>query len=144
MSLSYEGWQGPGPAPSPADPVAAGALPLPAAALVPPMGWRVAGTGEVLSGPALVGRQVLFNWPDKSWVRGRVVRVSRSAGFSHVVHYGPQSSLGALAVVSLLDAASHGSAGRWPGGQERKMHTSGWGRGAGYGTSVKPQPCSDM
>ena len=43
-----------------------------------------------------------------SWVRGRVVRVSRAAGFSHVVHYGPQSPLGALAVVSLLDAASAG------------------------------------
>ena len=33
------------------------------------------------------GRPVLFQWrPDE----GGVVRVSKAAGFSHVVHYGPQ------------------------------------------------------
>ena len=80
----------------------AGARPRPAAELVPPVGLRMAGTGEVLSGPALVGRPVLFHRPDEGWVRGRVVRVGSAAGFSHVVHYGPQSPLGALAVVSPL------------------------------------------
>ena len=45
--------------------------------------------------------------------RGRVVRQSRAAGFSHVVSYGPKSALGAAAVTSLLDAASHGPEGRW-------------------------------
>ena len=34
-------------------------------------------------------------------------------GFSHVVRYGPRSALGAAMVDSLLDAASHGPAGRW-------------------------------
>ena len=38
-----------------------GAIPRRAAELVPPVGWRVAATGEVLSGPALVGRPVLFH-----------------------------------------------------------------------------------
>ena len=33
-------------------------------------------------------------------------------GFSHVVRYGPRSALGAAMVHSLLDAASHGPAGR--------------------------------
>ena len=69
--------------------MAAGALPprLPAAsaALVPPVGWRVAGTVEVLSCPALVGRPALFHWPDEGWpgVHGRpgvaTVRVLRAS-----------------------------------------------------------------
>jgi hypothetical protein len=84
-----------------------------AGALVPPAGWRMAASSEILAGRALVGRPVLFHWPEDGWVRGRVARVSRAAGFSHVVTYGPRSPLEALAVVSLLDAASHGPAGRW-------------------------------
>jgi hypothetical protein len=56
---------------------------------------------------------VLYCWPAEGCVCGRVVRVSRAAGFSHVVGYGPTSALGAAAVASLLDAASHGPAGRW-------------------------------
>jgi hypothetical protein len=56
-------------------------------------------------------------WPAEGWVRGRAGRVSRAAGFSHVVGYGPTSVLGAAAVASMLDdaAAPHGPAGpgRW-------------------------------
>ena len=36
----------------------------------------------------------------------------QASEFSHVVAYGPQSALGSLEVVSLLDAASDGPSGR--------------------------------
>ena len=49
----------------------------------------------------------------EGWVGGRVRRVCRRAGFSHVVGYASSSSLGAGEVDTLLDAASHGPAGRW-------------------------------
>ena len=71
----------PGAAPSSADPVvaASGALPRPASELEPPVRWRM--RSRPLSCPALVGRQVLFQWADEGpgWVCGRVVRVT-SAG----------------------------------------------------------------
>ena len=51
--------------------------------------------------------------PGDGWVRGTVARRSRAHGFSHVVRYCPGSALGAAMVDSLLDAASHGPAGRW-------------------------------
>ena len=85
----------------------------PPAVLIPPAGSRVAAPAEVLAGKALVGRGVLYYWPEAGWVQGRVARVSRAVGFSHVVKYGPTSALGAGSVASLLDAASHGPAGRW-------------------------------
>ena len=88
------------------------AVPEPAP-LVAPIGFRLAAPAEVLTGSALVGRPVMFRWPTEGWVRGTVVRRSRAAGFSHVVRYGPRSALGAAIVASLLDAASHGPAGRW-------------------------------
>jgi len=90
-------------------PVLAGAV----APLLAPTGFRVATTAEVLTGAALVGRGVLYRWPAEGWVSGKVVRVSRAAGFSHVVRYGRASALGAVETASLLDAASHGPAGRW-------------------------------
>ena len=100
----------PGPAPDLGHrPAVSLAIPAPA----PPAGWRLATPGELVSGPALLGRQVLFLWPTDGWVRGTVVRLSRARGFSHVVRYGPQSVLGSLEVVSLLDAESSGPAGRW-------------------------------
>ena len=68
-------------------PVPSPAAPLLAAPLTLPTGW--------------------------GWVRCKVARISRAAGYSHVVAYGPQSALGSLEVVSLLDAASHGPNGRW-------------------------------
>ena len=68
---------------------------------------------EVPTGTALVGRPVLYHWPTEGWVPGKVARVNRTAGFSHVVRYGRVSALGAVESVSLLDAALHGPAGRW-------------------------------
>ena len=68
---------------------------------------------EALAGTALVGQAVLYLWPDYGWVRGIVARRSRAAGFSHVVRYSRASALGSVEAPSLLDAASHGPAGRW-------------------------------
>ena len=99
-----------GPAESSAVPGRAGPGPT---ALVAPPGFRLADPPEFVSGSALVGRVVLFRWPADGWVRGTVARRSRATGFSHVVRYGPRSALGAAVVDSLLDAASHGPAGRW-------------------------------
>jgi hypothetical protein len=105
-----------------ADPAAEPAAPPPApppprapapAALVPPAGFRLAASSEGLTGTALVGQAVLYHWPVEGWVRGTVAARSRAAGFSHVVRYGRASALGSAVVPSLLDAASHGPAGRW-------------------------------
>ena len=81
--------------------------------LVAPAGFRLAAPDEVRTGAALVGQAVLYCWPDEGWVRGTVVRRSRSSGFSHVVRYGRTSALGLAEVPSLLAEASHGPAGRW-------------------------------
>jgi hypothetical protein len=94
-------------APPPAAPATA---PAP---LVPPAGFRLAASSELLTGTALVGQAVLYRWPLEGWVRGTVAGRSRAAGFSHVVRYGRTSALGSAAVPSLLDAASHGPTGRW-------------------------------
>ena len=81
--------------------------------LVAPAGFRVPAQTEALAGTALVGQAVLYLWPDYGWVRGIVARRSRAAGFSHVVRYSRASALGSVEAPSLLDAASHGPAGRW-------------------------------
>ena len=80
-------------------------------------GTRPAPT-EVLTavtGAALIGQAVLYRWPTEGWVRGTVARSTRAAGFTHVVRYGRTSALGSVEIPSLLDGASHGPAGRWPG-----------------------------
>ena len=116
--------RGAGPTPSPARRTARGADPAPPttpptpdmpapAPLVAPAGFRIAAPSEVPAGAALVGRAVLYQWPTEGWVRGTVARRSRAAGFSHVVRYGRTSALGSVVTPSLLDAASHGPAGRW-------------------------------
>ena len=93
---------------------AAAPAPAPAAApFGPPAGFRLATSSEALTGTALVGQTVLYRWPGDGWVRGTVAGRSRTAGFSHVVRYGRTSALGSAVVPSLLDAASHGPAGRW-------------------------------
>ena len=67
----------PAPVPSPAAPLVAAQLNL-------PTGWRLAAPDELVSSKALIGRSVLFRWPDEGWVRCKVARVSRAAGFLHV------------------------------------------------------------
>jgi hypothetical protein len=93
------------------------ALAAETALAVAPPGFRLASSAEALAGKALVGRSILYWWPGQGWVQGRVVRVSRAAGFSHGVHYSRGSALGAGEAASLLDAPSHwhgsGSTGRW-------------------------------
>ena len=78
-----------------------------------PTGFRLANPMEVLAAAALVGARVLYRWPAEGWVPGVVVRLSSASGFSHVIRYGRGSALGPAVVASLLDAASHGPAGRW-------------------------------
>jgi hypothetical protein len=99
--------------PPPTLPVVAPAPALAAAPLGPPAGFRLAAPSEVLAGSALVGQAVLYRWPMEGSVRSTVTGRSRADGFSHVVRYGRTSALGAGMVLSLLDAASHGPAGRW-------------------------------
>ena len=83
------------------------------AQLLPPAGFRLATAAELRVGPALVRAAVLYRWPLDGWVKGRVRRVCKRAGFSHVLGYAASSSLGAVEVDTLLDAASHGPAGCW-------------------------------
>ena len=88
------------------------------AALTPPVapdGFRLAAAAEALTGKELVGRLILYRWPGHGWVQGRVVRVSRAAGFSHGVRYARGSAVGVGDVASLLDVPSHGGGplGRW-------------------------------
>ena len=83
------------------------------APLLAPAGFRLALAEELCSGATLVGTSVLYRWPVEGWVQGRVLRVCRRGGFSHVVGYASSSPHGAVVVDTLLDAASHGPGGRW-------------------------------
>jgi hypothetical protein len=94
----------------PQPPAPAAVIPAP---LLAPAGFRLATGEELRSGAALVGAWVLYRWPLEGWVAGRVRRVCRRGGFSHVVGYAASSLLGAVVVDTLLDAPSHGPAGRW-------------------------------
>jgi hypothetical protein len=81
------------PPPAGAAVVPAGVDPLPSVGAVPLLAPAeslpvLATPGEVRTGKALVGRSILYLWPSRGWVRGRVVLLSRAAaGFSHVVRY---------------------------------------------------------
>jgi hypothetical protein len=107
------------PAPPPGDP----------APLRAPSGFRLAGPGEVCGGAALANSQVLYLWPADGWLQGRVRRVCKRPGFSHVVGYPASSRLGAAEVETLLDKASHGPTGRWhllvPAGQRHPRRARG-------------------
>jgi hypothetical protein len=96
-------------APPPA-PAPAAVVPAP---LLAPAGFRLALGAELRFGAELVGTRVLYQWPVEGWVLGRVRRVCRRGGFSHVVGYASSSPHGAVVVATLLDAASHGPGGRW-------------------------------
>ncbi len=90
---------------APADPAGESvAAPPPVA----PAGFRLTTKAEVLTGAALVGRYILYRWSVQGWVLGKVVRVSRAAGFSHGVRYARGSARGLGEAASLLDAPSHG------------------------------------
>ena len=69
-----------------------------AAAAAPPLvvasaGFRLPTPAEVATGPALLGRTVLYYLLGDGWVSRTVARLSRILGFSHVVRYGPRSAL---------------------------------------------------
>ena len=62
-------------------------------------------------GLSLVGRTILYWWPDDGWQQGTVARVCSRPPFSHVVAYHRRSSALRGTVDSLLDAESYGT--RW-------------------------------
>ena len=99
------------PRPAPRPPLAAGPVPPP----LPPAGFTVDVAPPSDLGAALVGRQLLYWWPDEGWQLGRVRRRSRKAPFTHagrgVVGYRFPSAAFTGEVDSLLDEASYGS--RW-------------------------------
>ena len=98
------------PRPAPRPPLAAGPAPPP----LPPTGFTVDAAPLSDLGAALVGRQLLYWWPDDGWQRGTVARLCPRPAFSHVVAYTRQtrrtSALRGTAD-SLLDSASYGA--RW-------------------------------
>jgi hypothetical protein len=59
----------------------------------------------------LVGRTLLYWWPDEGWQRGTVARLCPRGSFSHVVAYTRQTSALRGTADTLLDAASYGA--RW-------------------------------
>ncbi len=118
----------------------ASAVPAGGVAVTPPplapAGFRLATTAEVLAGAqaALVGRSILYRWPVhrwpvQGWVLGKVVRVSRAAGFSHVVRYARGSALGVGVAASLLDT---------PGPPSRTARGPGLRTGHGGCCSARP------
>jgi hypothetical protein len=79
----------------------------------PPHGFLVtsAPVGAASSGQELIGRHILYWWPEDGWQHGVVTRGCRRAPFSHVVTYRRTTSALAGAVDTLLDTPSYGS--RW-------------------------------
>ena len=88
-------------------PPAAAAAPPP----IPPAGFTVdpAPPGDLRA--ALVGRTILYWWPEDGWQRGTVARLCPRGAFSHVVAYTRQTSALRGTADTLLDAASYGA--RW-------------------------------
>ena len=54
---------------------------------IPPTGFTVEAAPPGDLGAALVGRTVLYWWPDDGWQRGTVARLCPRGAFSHVVAY---------------------------------------------------------
>jgi len=97
----------PRPARPPGPPAAAGPAPFP----LPPAGFTIEVAPPPDLGASLVGRQLLYWWPDDGWQRGTVARLCPRRAFSHVVAYTRQTSELRGTADSLLDSASYGA--RW-------------------------------
>ena len=82
-----------------------------AQAPLPPTGYAVDAAPPGDLGAALVGRTLLYWWPDDGWQRGTVARLCPRGAFSHVVAYTRQTSALRGTADTLLDAASYGT--RW-------------------------------
>ena len=95
--------------PAPPPPPLAGAASAPPP--IPPTGFTVEAVPPGDLGVALVGRTVLYWWPDDGWQRGAVARLCKHGAFSHVVAYTRQKSALPGTANMLLDAASYSS--RW-------------------------------
>ena len=96
------------PRPPPPPPAAAPSAPP---SPIPPAGFIVdaAPPGDLRA--PLVGRTLLYWWPDEGWQRGTVARLCPRGAFSHVVAYTRQTSALRGTADTLLDAASYGA--RW-------------------------------
>jgi hypothetical protein len=96
------------PRPPPPPPAAAASAPP---SPIPPAGFLVdaAPPGDLRA--PLVGRTLLYWWPDEGWQRGTVARLCPRGAFSHVVAYTRQTSVLRGTADTLLDAASYGT--RW-------------------------------
>ena len=57
----------------------------------------------------LVGRTVLYWWPDDCWQRGTAARLCPRGAFSHVVAYNRQTSALRGTADTLLDTDSYSS-----------------------------------
>ena len=76
---------------------------------IPPTGFTVEAAPPGYLGAVLVGRTVLYWWPDDGWQRGTVARLCPRGAFSHVVAYNRQTSALRGTADTLLDAYSYSS-----------------------------------
>ena len=84
---------------------AAGAPPLISAAITP-TGYTVETVPPGDLGTALLGRTLLYLWPDDGWKRGTVERPFPRGAFSYVWAYIRQASALRVTADTLLDAVS--------------------------------------
>ena len=94
------------PRPPPTLTCAAGAAPP-----IPPAGLPVEAGPPGDLGAALMGRTVIYWWPDDCWQRRTVARLCPRGAFSHVVAFIPQTSALRGTADTLRVAACYGS--RW-------------------------------
>ena len=95
------------PRPAPPPPTGTAVAPPP----IPPTGFTVEAAPPGDLGAALVGRTVLYWWPDDGWQRGTVARLCPRGAFSHVVPFNRQTSVLRGTANTRLDDSSYGS--RW-------------------------------
>ena len=97
------------PRPPPPPPPLAGTAGVPSP--IPPVGFTVEAAPPGDLGAALVGRTILYWWPDDCWQRGTVARLCPRGDLSRVVAYTRRTSALRGTADTLLDAGSYGS--RW-------------------------------